>query len=707
MTLALSAASPPSSEPARVRYTWSNVAIGAGGLVPGLVFHPTTPDLLYARTDVGGIYRYEPAAERWIPLQDDINRSHWQWHGIASLALDATDPDRIYAAAGSYPQAWGEPGALLRSTNRGDTWETFPLPFKLPGNADGRNTGERLLVQPGRESTLWLGSAQTGLWRSDDRGETWTSLRELPQTMVTVVFATPSPSFGDAPILYAAFQPHDAATPPLWRSIDGGTQWSALPDQPTGLLIQHIARDAAGVLYLSYTDELGPNGIKAGELWKYDPGNGAWTNLTPSLANGAARANHGFAAVATNPLQPHTLIVSSLNRWQLGNQVWRSTDSGETWISCFEGATWDHQGIAYAESFQPHWITDLAIDPANPQRVWFVTGYGLWFTDEIAPATGRAPHWKFLNRGLEETVAEELISPPHGAPLLSALGDIGGFRHDDLTVSPPTGAFGPGHGSSSSIAYAGLAPSELVRTHSGEQRAARSSDGGISWRLLATTPPAAIAHGPGSLVINADASRLLWLPKGGALHVSNDDGATWTTSSLEFIAPANHRTARLVADSTDPGLCSLYSPEDGRFWTSTDGGETWAMTQIFATDGGIPRAEPGQPGVVWVPTGTGLFVSTNQGQSFAKLARVDAAYQIGFGRAAPGALRESLFMQGRVDGIEGLFRSDNSGATWMRIDDPAHRYGWLRVVTGDGQVHGRVYLGTSGRGIIVGHPVEE
>ena len=33
---------------------WQNVKFGGGGYVPGLIFHPTSPNVLYARTDVGG-----------------------------------------------------------------------------------------------------------------------------------------------------------------------------------------------------------------------------------------------------------------------------------------------------------------------------------------------------------------------------------------------------------------------------------------------------------------------------------------------------------------------------------------------------------------------------------------------------------------------------------------------------------------------------
>lgn len=681
-------------------YQWRNVAIEGGGFVPGIVPHPTAPDLLYVRTDVGGAFRFDPAADRWIALNDDIDRAHAEWTGITSLAVDPHHPDRLYLAAGAYPQVWGDPGALLRSDDRGASWASFPLPFKLLGNADGRNTGERLLVDPTDSAVLWLGSAHDGLWRSADRGATWHRVPDLPEAGVTTVFTRP----GHPRELFAAFVIEDAAAAPLWHSADGGATWAPLPGQPTGLLVHQAAWDAGDRLYLTTGNGFGPNGVTAGECWRYDPADASWHNLTPTLAAGAERADHGFAGLATDPHTPGSVLVASLNRWHDGNQLWRSTDGGRSWTSCFDHATWDHRGVAYTEPLSPHWIADVAIDPQDPRRVWFVTGYGLWTTADIAPADGAAVHWEFSNHGLEETVAEDLLSPAVGAPLLSAMGDIGGFRHDDLDTPSPVGAFAPGHGSSSSIANAGLAPREIVRTHSAPARGARSSDGGRTWRLLPAAPDAARQHSAGSLVLNADASRLLWLPKGGRVHVSSDDGETWTASSLDYTAPNNHLTARLAADRVDPDLAYLYAPESGAYFVSTDGGDHWNLVQAFAANGGILRAEPDRAGVVWIPTDKGLYVSTAAGRHFRKLVRVDAAYQLGFGAPAPGHDRAAVFMQGRIDGQEGLYRSDDGGAAWTRIDDPAHRYGWLRAISGDGQVPGRVYLGTSGRGIIVGEP---
>lgn len=67
------AANSPSPEP----YVWRNVAMGGGGFVTGIVPHPRQPGLLYARTDVGGAYRWDDLTQRWIPLTD--------WLGMADV----------------------------------------------------------------------------------------------------------------------------------------------------------------------------------------------------------------------------------------------------------------------------------------------------------------------------------------------------------------------------------------------------------------------------------------------------------------------------------------------------------------------------------------------------------------------------------------------------------------------------------------------
>jgi xyloglucan-specific exo-beta-1,4-glucanase len=114
---------------------------------------------------------------------------------------------------------------------------------------------------------------------------------------------------------------------------------------------------------------------------------------------------------------------------------------------------------------------------------------------------------------------------------------------------------------------------------------------------------------------------------------------------------------------------------------------------------------PGLEGEVWlVAHADGLFHSTNGGMNFTKLGTVQTADSLGQGRAAPGKNSPALFLAGTIGGVRALFRSEDSGATWVRINDDQHQYGYISRVTGDPRVYGRVYFATGGRGVIYGEP---
>jgi hypothetical protein len=60
------------------------------------------------------------------------------------------------------------------------------------------------------------------------------------------------------------------------------------------------------------------------------------------------------------------------------------------------------------------------------------------------------------------------------------------------------------------------------------------------------------------------------------------------------------------------------------------------------------------------------------------------------------------YLWGKVKGEEGIFRSDDLGQSFVRINDDAHRYGGLSAMAADPLEYGTVYIAPHGRGVIVG-----
>jgi hypothetical protein len=109
--------------------------MGGGGFVTGIITHPRQKGLMYARTDVGGAYRWDDSAQRWIPITDWMGMADASLTGIESITVDPNDPQRVYVAAGIYN---GGNAAILRSDDQGKTFQRTDVPFKMGGNESGR-----------------------------------------------------------------------------------------------------------------------------------------------------------------------------------------------------------------------------------------------------------------------------------------------------------------------------------------------------------------------------------------------------------------------------------------------------------------------------------------------------------------------------------------------------------------------------------------
>jgi xyloglucan-specific exo-beta-1,4-glucanase len=705
-------------------YRWKSVIILGGGFVTGIIFSPAEKDLIYARTDIGGAYRWEPKDSTWRPITDMFGPDESNFLGIDSLIADPKDPNRVYMAVGTYTATWATEGAIMRSSDRGETWEKTAMPIKMGGNENGRSTGERLAVDPNDTKVIYFGSRRAGLWRSTDRGESFSELKSFPvkdeEKGIGITFVSIDDKSGNpgkaTPRVYAGYASLNG--PSLYRSEDAGASWQPVPGQPSGVMPSHGDFDKEGVLYLSYGDGPGPGELTTGSVWKYVAKGDAWTNITPLAPS--ENDKFGYGGLATNPTKSGVLMVTSLDRWAKGDEIWRSENGGKSWKAIGPNVVRDHGGAKYLywdhkDPSATGWMGEIALDPFDDSRAMYVTGQGIWASHDAHEAwTDKPTHWRFTNRGLEECAVTDVASPPTGVPLLSAVGDLGGFRHENLDEAPAEGMFqNPIFGSGSSLDFAEKKPDLLVRVGQNDKKdnGAVSYDQGKTWKPFAKQ----IGGWGGQIAISADGATIVWSPKDGLALYSADLGASWTPA-VGLPAPAKAPdwasvALKIAADRVNPKKFYAYSSQDGQALVSTNGGANFEVTYDamptlpeYETHFGHIETPFGVEGEVWVTTGKELYRSKDSGKHFDTVDSVEKCNAVGFGKAAPGKTHPAVFISGTVNGVFGFYRSDDEGKTMNRINDDRHQYGGSAAISGDPRIFGRVYVGTHGRGILYADP---
>ena len=704
LALAATSLSAAPATPA-VPYVWDSVAIGGGGFVSALIPSRSEPGVAYARTDVGGAYRWDKASARWVALLDWLSDADTGLLGIDSLAIDPRNAGKVYLLAGTSYLQKGR-SAILRSTDYGKTWaitETTSQ-FKTHGNGMGRNNGERLAVDPGNGDVLYVGTRWNGLFRSADAGATWQRMAGLDIAATPngagISFVLPDPASvknGVAQRLYVGVSRYGSVGPNLYRSNDAGASFAPVAGAPATLMPQRAALDGAGNLYITFANGAGPHPhsrqpepMDRGQLWRYAIGSGDWKEVTPT------RFSPALSGISVDAKNPRRLAVSTISTYRpqgdaKGDRFFVSGDGGATWTDVIErGFAKDPQGASWIKGHGIHWASTFEFDPFDSKAAWVTSGNGIFHTKDIdaTPAV-----WTFNVKGLEETVPLNAVSI-HGGPLVSALGDIDGFLHADPAQYAPIHM--PQMGTTFGLAVAGGKPGVLVRAG---KFMYTTTDGGLHW-----TQARSVKGEQGQVALSADGAVILHAPRGSKeVYRSIDFGRTWT--AVRGLDAANLRP---MADPVEANV--FYAYDDGVMKVSTDGGASFSPRARLA-GGGSPLigVAPGRAGDVWVPLhGGGLQRSKDAGIGFAPVPGVSYCAAVGFGKAAPGAAYPAVYIWGSVGGVRGVHRSTDGGASWVRVNDDAHQYGGPgdgQFVVGDMNRFGLVYMSTAGRGIVYGMPV--
>lgn len=718
-----------------------------------VLFNPKKPELMYSRNDTGGVYRFDRRAARWIPLSDSIPFKWSQLYVADSLALDANDPDVLYVATGG--GRWGSLWDVIKTTNGGKTWTRTNLK-----NAGGRDVyadaggtekpaGERLVCDPNDSRVLFYGTRSDGLFASTDGAKTWKPVASFPTkgsvrdgiTFVTLdwkkgasrkptlviyagVHAGPASDDKDAPFVEGG----------VYMSTDGGKTWSKLvggPDAKSSPIRGRIGLD--GALYVSHSGGAG--------LWKYRTG--AWTDLTPPEGRGES-----FSGIGIHPTDPKQLLTITFNEKK---PIFYSRDGGATWT----GYKYEPNGSGnIAMGFQPPWelanadykwptgyCATIDFDPIDPKVVYETDFSGVNKLSGIGGARARVD---LLSEGREQMTCGDVLSPSAGAPLVSGVWDVGGFRHESLDAIPKTRIT---LGKPDGAAYTGydayrngyqdlfqldanpLNPNNIVAAggwqwnNSGD--ASYSTDNGRTFRVFQSKPFPDAKFG--RVAMGVDPNNIVWAPMGTAstpLYFTRDNGKTWAPSQgapLGVVATEGAWSfyKSLAADRVQSGWFYLYDRRDGRFYRSEDGGATWRHRGTLPKQMGVHydthqvRSTPETAGVVWASLrDKGLFASNDSGESWTKFPNVLWAQQFAWGKGRPDG-NPAAYLLGQIGGAQpeietdaeiALYRSDDMGATWTRVNDDAHQFAGAGAITGDNQVWGRVYICTGGRGVFYGVP---
>ena len=481
---------------------------------------------------------------------EGVDRTHGEEQQIRSRerwfrehrGLDGVSrPDLLRARA--VEQTRARLAQLERDPHRAAlSWaELGPSPMTMlswqMGNVAGRVAA--LAVDPTAETTLYLGAASGGVWKTTDGGASWSPIFETvgTQSIGAIHLEPGSPQN----VWVGTGEQGQSCTSyfgqGLFRSTDGGSSWTARNGS------------GAGALSLSYVST----------IWT-EPGNPAVV-----LAGGHGWCNAG--SLATGGL-------------------FRSTDGGESWTRVLAGA-----------------VSDLVVHPTDPDLMYAAVGRWGQTGDGVYRSEDGGLTWTRLTAGLpvDGSIRRTrlALAPSNPAVIYAFAGNSSGgadvYRTTDGGTSWSLRKSGACDGQCSYNLCLSVHRTSPDTVYLGALRIYRSTDGGTSFSALTTTWGSSqkVHQDTHVLLPSPSTDNRLWVGCDGGIWKTEDGGSTFSNlnanlSLTQFYDIAVHPTDAQVLFGG-----SQDNSSERRFANSV-----WDVT-VVTGDGFMNAVDPADPAVVF------------------------------------------------------------------------------------------------------------
>jgi hypothetical protein len=624
----------------------------ASGRIGELAVDPRNASVVYAGTGEGGVWKTTDGGITWTPLTD-------QQASLAtgSIALDPNNPDIVYVGTGEGSIQFGQPGdeyygaGILKSTDGGASWTQIPGPFVSTSLDSGGDHILSLAVDPANSSIILasvVGVSHGGIYRSTDAGATWAQVTTCSPARRVRFF----PNTGTALATCNGLKQ-------LSRSTDDGATWTAagngLPAAAGSIEIA-ISQSSPNVVYAAFAAESTATTGTVPAVFKSVDGGLNFTALpnSPNFCNQCSYAT----ALAVSPTDPNVVFVGGLNPW-------RSLDGGNTWADVLPSSSSsgnvheDMHSFVFDASGKTLYIgtdggvystTDFVGTPDNgnfTQLPWSNLNSGLntalfyagmaidpnnldlafGGTQDNGLLRYTAPQWQTVVCGDGGSAA----APGNGTVIATCWSSGVGNQFFRSTSNGAPGTWvqtTPSPQASVRMIPPLISdPTSTSRIYYGAQQVFVTNDGAQTWQAISPN------FGPdmGAIAVAPSNANVVWAADsgGGGMHVTQNAlagaGATWSSTSGQL--PATRLVTAIAVDPHNP-LTAYVSisgfsgfSDNGHVFKSVDGGANW--TDVSSNLPNIPAnsiaADPDQANTYYLATDVGVFATTDGGSSWSPL----------------------------------------------------------------------------------------